>query len=43
MKILGIGVDIIDNSRMSMSLKRASFLNRIFTKNEILQAKKKWK
>ena len=40
MKILGIGVDIIDNSRMSMSLKKTSFLKRIFTKNEILQAKK---
>ncbi|MDA8537206.1 holo-ACP synthase [Candidatus Pelagibacter bacterium] len=40
MKILGIGVDIIDNSRIKKSIKNKIFINRIFTNNEILKAKK---
>tara|TARA_B110001450_G_scaffold219804_1_gene214937 strand:+ start:1306 stop:1692 length:387 start_codon:yes stop_codon:yes gene_type:complete len=40
MKILGIGVDIIENSRIKKSLKNNPFINRIFTPLEILKAKK---
>ena len=40
MKILGIGVDIIENSRISNSLKNKLFIKRIFSKSEILIAKK---
>ena len=40
MKILGIGVDIIENSRIKKSLKNPLFVKRIFTNNEIIQAKK---
>ena len=38
MKILGIGVDIIKNERISTSLRNKRFVNRIFTKNEIKQS-----
>jgi holo-[acyl-carrier protein] synthase len=40
MKILGIGVDIIDNSRITKSLKNKLFIKRIFSDSEILIAKK---
>ena len=40
MKILGIGVDIVENSRISSSLKNNLFVNRIFSNSEILKAKK---
>ena len=40
MTILGIGVDIIDNIRISLLLKNKSFISRIFSKNEILNSKK---
>ena len=40
MKILGIGVDIIDNARIKKSIKNKIFINRIFTNNEVLKAKK---
>ena len=40
MKIVGIGVDIIDNKRIQLSIKNKDFLNRIFGKNEILISKK---
>ena len=40
MKILGIGVDIIDNIRIRLLLKDKSFISRIFSKNEILNSKK---
>ena len=40
MKILGIGVDIIENSRISKSLKNDLFIRRIFSTTEILTAKK---
>tara|TARA_B100000900_G_C20546468_1_gene702797 strand:+ start:379 stop:771 length:393 start_codon:yes stop_codon:yes gene_type:complete len=39
MKILGIGVDIIDNNRIKMSIKKKNFLSRIFTLLEIKNAK----
>ena len=40
MKILGIGVDIVENSRISSSLKNTLFIKRIFSNLEILNAKK---
>ena len=39
MKILGIGVDIVDNFRIKSSLKNKLFIKRIFTSNEILLTK----
>jgi len=43
MKIFGIGTDIVNIKRMRESLKknRASFKNRIFSKNEIVYCEKK--
>ena len=38
MKILGIGVDIIENSRISNSLENNLFIKRIFSNSEILKA-----
>ena len=35
MKIIGIGVDIVKNKRISISIKNKNFINRIFGKNEI--------
>jgi len=40
MKILGIGVDIVDNLRISKSLKKTPFVNRVFSNAEISFAKK---
>ena len=40
MKILGIGVDIVENSRITKSLKNKNFIKRIFSNAEILTAKK---
>ena len=39
MKIFGIGVDIIKNNRVKLSLKNKKFINRIYTKNEIINSK----
>ena len=39
MKILGIGVDIINNNRIKNSLKKKEFINRIFSKKEIKMTK----
>ena len=36
MKIIGTGVDIVENSRIKESILNNSFLNRVFTKEEIL-------
>ena len=41
MKILGIGVDIIQNSRIKKAIKNKSFVSRIFSKLEITNSKKK--
>ena len=35
MKILGVGIDIVENFRIKKLLKSNLFINRIFTKNEI--------
>ena len=40
MKILGIGVDIVENSRITKSLKNNLFLKRVFSNSEILIGKK---
>ena len=40
MKIFGIGVDIVENSRIAKSLKNDLFIRRIFSNSEILNAKK---
>ena len=38
MKILGIGVDIVENSRIAKFLKNKLFIKRIFSNSEILNA-----
>ena len=40
MKIIGIGVDIINNDRIKSLLKNKDFIYRIFSKNEIIISKK---
>ena len=40
MKILGIGVDIIKNKRISIALRNKKFINRTFSKVEIKFSKK---
>ncbi len=40
MKIIGTGVDIVENSRIKKSILNDSFLNRVFTNEEILISKK---
>ena len=38
MTTLGIGVDIVENSRIRKSINNKKFLLRIFTKDEIVQS-----
>ena len=40
MKVIGVGVDIVDNARISKSIKNKLFLKRIYTNQEILFSKK---
>ena len=40
MKILGIGVDLVENIRINKSLKNIHFVERIFSHKEIMIAKK---
>ena len=40
MKILGIGVDIIENKRLRKLILNKNFVNRIFTNKEINRSKK---
>ena len=40
MKILGIGVDVIENKRIKNLINNRSFINRIFGKNEVKHSKK---
>ena len=35
MKVLGIGVDIIENKRIKSSIKNSNFINRIYTSKEL--------
>ena len=39
MKILGIGVDIIENNRIKHSIKNSNFLKRIYSTKELKQSK----
>ena len=39
MKILGIGVDIIENYRIKHSIKNSNFLKRIYSTKELKQSK----
>ena len=39
MKIIGAGVDIVDNLRIKKSILNNSFLNRVFSNDEILISK----
>jgi holo-[acyl-carrier protein] synthase len=41
MKTVGIGVDIVDNKRFKNLIKDNRFINRIYSKKEILASKKK--
>ena len=40
MKIIGIGVDIVDNTRIKNSIKNKNFISRVFSKKEINYSKK---
>ena len=40
MKILGIGVDIVENKRINSLIKNDKFVKRVFSKNEIISSKK---
>ena len=40
MKILGIGVDIVENKRLKNSIKNKSFISRLFTLLEIKNSRK---
>ena len=40
MKIVGIGVDIINNKRIKQSIQNNKFIQRTFSKKEILNSKK---
>ena len=40
MKIIGIGVDIVENKRIKKLIKNKKFILRIFSKKEINQSKK---
>ncbi len=40
MRTIGIGVDIVDNNRIKTSIKNKKFINRVFSRNEILNSKK---
>ena len=39
MKILGIGVDIIENKRIKFLINNKNFINRTFSKNELKLSK----
>jgi holo-[acyl-carrier protein] synthase len=39
MQILGVGVDIIENSRIKKSIKNKKFLSRVFSKIEIVNSR----
>ena len=40
MKTIGIGVDIVDNNRIKHLIKNKKFINRSFSKKEIISSKK---
>ena len=40
MKIIGVGVDIVDNKRIKKSIRNKEFISRVFSKEEIKHSKK---
>jgi len=40
MKIIGVGVDIVDNRRIKKLIRNKQFISRVFSKKEINQSKK---
>ena len=40
MKILGIGIDIVQNKRLKSLIKKKEFIKRTYGKNEIKNSKK---
>ncbi len=40
MKIIGVGVDIVDNMRIKKLIRNKQFILRVFSKKEIVQSKK---
>ena len=40
MKIVGVGVDIIENSRINRLISNKKFINRVFSKSEIIMSKR---
>ena len=40
MKVIGVGVDIVKNKRIKISIKNKKFITRIFGKNEISNSQK---
>jgi holo-[acyl-carrier protein] synthase len=40
MKIIGIGVDLVENARIKRLIKNDNFIDRVFTKKEINNSKK---
>ena len=40
MDIIGNGVDIVENKRIKNSIKIKGFINRVFTRNEIIKSKR---
>ena len=40
MKTIGIGVDIVDNKRIRSLVKNKSFIDRTYSRSEILNSKK---
>ncbi len=40
MKIIGVGVDIVDNKRIKKLIRNKQFISRVFSKKEIVQSKK---
>ena len=40
MNIIGVGVDIVDNTRIKKSIKNKNFISRVFSIEEINQSKK---
>ena len=39
MKILGIGVDIVENRRIQKSIKNPLFIKRVYTPKELIKSK----
>ena len=40
MSIIGIGIDLVENNRINKSIKNIKFINRIYSRDEILISKK---